>query len=172
MVAVLKLVRGVVGCLCLGIIAPQALAAQTFVGRVTSVPDGDTLWVVPDAGGKPQKLRLLGIDAPEICQPGGPEARDALQALVGRQKVEVEVQRNDDYGRGLARLRVGGSDVGATLVRQGKVWSYRWRRSLGPYAPQEQAARAARLGIFVIPSPELPRDFRKRHGPCGDHAKR
>jgi len=171
MVAVFRVIRLVVVCFLLGVAATQALATQTFVGRVTAVPDGDTLWIVADSGGKPQKLRLLGIDAPEICQPGGQAARDALLVLVNRQPVQVEVQRNDDYGRGLARLRVGGQDVGATLVRQGWAWSYRWRRSLGPYAQQEQVARVARLGVFASPSPEQPRDFRKRHGPCGDRAK-
>jgi micrococcal nuclease len=31
---------------------------------------------------------------------------------------------------------------------------------------QEASARAAGLGLFADPAAELPRDFRKRQGPC------
>ncbi|MDP3310892.1 MAG: thermonuclease family protein, partial [Polaromonas sp.] len=58
--------------------ALQAGAAQPWQGTVTRVSDGDTLWVRPAAGGKPLKVRIDGIDAPEICQAGGRAARKAL----------------------------------------------------------------------------------------------
>lgn len=144
----------------------QAAGASQFVGRATSVPDGDTLWVQPEAGGAPQKLRLQGIDAPEICQTGGDAARLALQQLVDDAPLQVDVRHVDDYGRGLARIRVNGQDLGALLVRNGHAWSYRWRRSPGPYAAQERLAREAGLGLFAHPVPENPADFRKRHGSC------
>lgn len=148
------------------LVANVANAAETFVGRVTAVPDGDTLWVQPQDASAARKLRLLGIDAPEICQPGGQAARAALQALVASGTVSVEVRYRDDYGRGLARVRVGQQDIAATLVRAGHAWSNRWKHSLGPYATEENAARLARAGLFATTNPELPRDFRKRHGSC------
>jgi len=139
---------------------------RVYLAKVTRVSDGDTVWVRPLSGGRYRKLRLDGIDAPEICQAGGVASRDALAAMVATHEVRVEVRRYDDYGRALARLSVGGEDVSARLVSAGHAWSYRWRRSLGPYAEEEAVARKLRKGLFSDPDPELPRDFRRRHGPC------
>ena len=146
--------------------AANAGAAQVFTGQISQVPDGDTVWVLPDRGGPPRKLRLAGIDAPETCQPDGPAAREALAGMALHQHVEVTVQRYDDYGRGLARIRLDGEDLGARMVREGQAWSYRYRRDPGPYQAEEATARQQRRGLFAQPSPELPRQFRQRHGPC------
>lgn len=139
---------------------------KVYEARVTRVSDGDTLWVQPLPEGRYRKLRLDGLDAPEICQSGGEAARDALAAQVLRQVVTVYERSQDDYGRALVRLQVAGGDVGAGLVQQGHAWSYRWRHSDGPYAEEEAQARAQKKGLFAEADPELPRDFRRRHGPC------
>ena len=141
-------------------------SGKVYEARVTRVFDGDTLWVQPLSGGRYRKLRLDGLDAPEICQTGGTASRDALAARVLEQVVTVNERSHDDYGRALVHLTHAGDDVGALLVLQGHAWSYRWRRSQGPYAQQEQQARALNKGLFGDAAAELPRDFRKRHGPC------
>lgn len=152
----------VAGCL----LVPQLGLAETFAGQMTHVSDGDTLWVRPADGRAPRKLRLQGLDAPEICQTGGSASRAALSQLVAGKTVRVTVKYHDVYGRGLARIVVNDRDVGAMLVQSGHAWSSRWHRSLGPYATQESQARAARRGLFADLAAELPRDFRKRHGSC------
>ena len=149
----------------LSIISP-AHAKGSFTGTVSHVTDGDTLWVVPDAGGSARKLRIDGIDAPEICQAGGETSREVLVQKALHQRVLVVVRRHDVYGRGLARIQLNGSDLGGQMVRMGQAWSYRWRRDAGPYASEETVARQSRLGLFANNQPELPRDFRKRHGSC------
>jgi endonuclease YncB( thermonuclease family) len=155
--------------LCLTLIilaANQAHAATAFTAIVVFVTDGDTLWVQPGSAGPPRKLRLDGIDAPEICQTGGVAAREVLKELVLYQPVRVTIRRNDVYGRGLARIEFDGGDLGAKMVRAGQAWSYRWRRDLGPYATEEAVARQARSGLFAADQAENPRDFRQRHGSC------
>jgi micrococcal nuclease len=139
---------------------------EVYSARVSRVFDGDTVWVKPLEGGPYRKLRLEGIDAPEICQSGGEASRDVLARRVLNQVVEVRVRAQDDYGRGVARLKHQGDDVAAWLVASGHAWSYRWRRSLGPFAEEERLARTRQRGVFKEAEPELPRDFRKRHGPC------
>ena len=148
------------------LIAGDACSARVYEGKVSHVTDGDTLWVQLDRGGPPRKLRIDGIDAPEICQPGGEASRNALAQRVLNQRVQVSVRRNDMYGRGLARIQLGGRDVGGLMVSTGQAWSYRWRRDAGPYAAEEAVARQYHLGLFVSGQPEQPRDFRKRHGSC------
>jgi endonuclease YncB( thermonuclease family) len=80
--------------------------------------------------------------------------------------VQVHVRRHDDYGRGLARITHEDEDVAGWMVANGVAWSYRWGRSLGPYAQQEEASRKAGRGVVADPAAELPRDFRRRHGAC------
>ncbi len=146
-------------------------ARETFVGQVSYVTDGDTLWVQPDSGGAARKLRMLGVDAPEICQSGGKAARDMLAQLALQRRVTVKVSYYDRYGRGLATVALDGQDLGARMVRAGQAWSYGWRGRPGLYAAEEAQARQSRSGVFAAAHPESPRTFRKRHGSCHPETK-
>lgn len=136
--------------------------------RVVYVTDGDSLWVRPAAGGRRVKLRLEGIDAPEICQAAGRQAREALQQLVLNQAVTVQVRAHDRWGRGIARVRRAsdGADVADQLAAAGWAWSDDWGWRAGPYAAQAEQARRERRGLFAQAGAQRPRDFRKAHGPC------
>jgi micrococcal nuclease len=140
--------------------------AGTFMGTVTHVTDGDSLWVRPAAGGPPRQVRVQGIDAPEICQAWGRESREALAAQVLHRQVRVNGRGRDTYGRTLAQVSFGNQDVGASMVGRGHAWSYRFRRDVGPYSRQESQARSAHLGLWSASAPIEPRVFRKRHGSC------
>lgn len=127
------------------------------------------MWVLPAQGGKSVKIRVHGIDAPEICQALGSASRDALKRRVLGQRVTVHGRRRDDYGRLLARIELNGEDTGQWMVAQGMAWSYRYRKNPGPYAVQQQRAKAAGLGIFspaLGAPPVYPAVYRKRHGNC------
>ena len=52
------------------------------------VVDGDSLWVRPP-GRAPLRLRLSGVDAPEVCQRHGPQARDIADAVAKEDKPPV-----------------------------------------------------------------------------------
>jgi endonuclease YncB( thermonuclease family) len=155
------------------LLGAAAARADELMGVVTRVSDGDTLWVKADpapgtgeADAKPFKLRLQGIDAPERCQPWGPEARAALESRLLRQRVRIVTRAKDDYARTLGNIYIGTLDISAWMVSQGHAWSYRYRRSQGPYAAEEQQARAARRGLFSLEGPMQPRVFRQMHGAC------
>jgi endonuclease YncB( thermonuclease family) len=146
-----------------------ARAPRSYSGMVSRVVDGDTVWLATADRRAPLKVRMLGIDAPEICQAGGTEAREALrERLQGRQvRVAVSGSRSrDDYGRLLGRVFVEDEDVGRWMVSSGQAWSYHYRNSKGPYAPEEARAMGSRRGIFARGDAENPRDFRRRHGDC------
>jgi micrococcal nuclease len=150
------------------LLASSSIAAQAklLVGVVTHVSDGDTLWVRLAGGGEPVKVRFQGMDAPESCQAWGAQATQALTAKAMRKEVTLNTRARDDYGRLLARVSLGGEDLGAWMVSQGHAWSYHYRRSAGPYAAQEAAARSARLGLWVNLAAQEPREFRARQGSC------
>ena len=79
---------------------------HTYTGVVERVVDGDTLWVKIDCGFETytrQKLRLRGLDTPELPSVAGQRARDFVQAAVGETKfVVVSTTKPDKYDRYLA----------------------------------------------------------------------
>ena len=144
---------------------PEKVEA-TWVGVVTYVVDGDTVHVRPLNGGAVRKIRIIGMDAPEICQSGGVAARQALQARVLKRSVTVRLQGVDDYGRDLATVYLSREDVGQWMVLRGHAWSYRYLRDFGPYVQDEAHAKLLGRGLFAEMTQEYPRDFRRRHGHC------
>lgn len=133
--------------------------AQTTVTRVT---DGDTV-VLSDG----QHVRLAEIDAPESCQPSGKASTAALVALCLHAEAEVLPTAQDRYGRTVARLRCSGTDAGDAQVRQGWAWVYRrYAPGDSPLYHVEAGARANSLGLWALPSPIPPWEFRRAHGPC------
>jgi len=93
--------------------------------RVTSVIDGDTIEVV--LAGRPDRVRLLGVDTPETVDPHrpvgcyGPEASAfTKQHLAGRTvRLRFDRQRRDRYGRLLAYVYLRGRFVNASLIELG-----------------------------------------------------
>jgi endonuclease YncB( thermonuclease family) len=142
-----------------------APAPRAIEGTVTRVFDGDTV-LVADAAGDAVTVRLNGIDAPEICQPHGAQARQALEELVLGKPVTALPKGLDDHGRTLAKLVHDGVDVGDRLVRDGHAWSYRYKHDKGPYVAQERMAHALYRGLHADRQALMPREFRKRNGRC------
>lgn len=150
--------------------AAAAPTKATINGTVTLVIDGDTLWIRPDAGQRdaprPRAVRLRGIDAPEICQAWGRQAKSALESRVLRRHVRLHGYATDDYSRQVATLELQGEDIGAWMVGQGHAWNAAFRRHPGAYAAQQHSARVARRGLFAHDDAIEPRRFRKVHGSC------
>ena len=142
-------------------------AAETWTGWVSWVMDGDTVLLVRNGQHEPIKLRVDGIDAPETCQPGGAEAREAMIRLALRKPVQVLDLGQDNYGRQLGRLSVDGVDLGAEMVRTGMAWAYRFRTGKGPYARLQRQAQTQKIGLFSAADAAMsPPVFRKFHGTC------
>ncbi len=67
---------------------PAYALADTLTGKVVKITDGDTVHVLKNNHTK-EKIRLAGIDAPEMKQPHGKKAKQYLAALVGNRFVTV-----------------------------------------------------------------------------------
>lgn len=143
-----------------------AAQAATLQGSVTRVIDGDSLLVQTTPDGKPLEVRLQGIDAPEGCQPGGAEAREALAAYVTDKPVTLQTKGRDHYGRTLATVLADGLNVNHRMVAEGQAWSIRTKWNRGPFVAQENMAQALKRGLHASPGALMPSDFRRRHGPC------
>ena len=138
-----------------------AVAAETFDGKVVGVSDGDTVTVWRN-GHDQVRIRLSGIDAPELHQAFGQQAKGLMSRLVFGRNVSVRVVDHDRYRRTVARLSVDGQDVGLAMLRQGFAWHYKHYDSDPVYASAENAARAQHLGLWADAHPEAPWDY--RHG--------
>lgn len=152
------------------LLAAGPAAAASIEGRVVRVVDGDSLWFKPDSGGPALEVRLQNIDAPEICQDWGPEAKKGLIdiALGGKGRLDVAGQSGvrDAHGRLLATLVIGGVDVNRRLVEEGHAWSARYKWDRGPLMAQERMAKALSRGLHGRAGAQNPREFRQQHGPC------
>jgi endonuclease YncB( thermonuclease family) len=79
-----------------------------------------------------------------------------LSALAFGRSALVVVEDTDRYGRSVGRVRVGGRDVNAEMVRRGAAWVYvRYNRDPA-LVPLEAEARAARRGLWALPEAERP----------------
>ena len=68
--------------------------ADTLIGRVVRVTDGDTI-VVLDSANAQHKIRLTGIDAPERKQAFGTKSKDHLSDAVAGETVVVDYSKRD-----------------------------------------------------------------------------
>ena len=139
-------------------------------GTDSRIVDGDTMWVKTEAQPEPAVVRIEGIDAPEICQAWGTEAKQALTELALNRQVRVKVVGRDDHGRVIGKVYDGDKDLGDRLIRDGHAWSSRYKYDRGPYMAEERMAQALKRGLHGAGGAELPRLFRQRHGPCANDA--
>ena len=133
--------------------AASAYQAVSTVEGTARMVDGDGLRL----GGV--EVRLQGIAAPELRQPGGREAAQALALVIAGKHVTCGLDGTTTYDRVVGRCTVDGRDVGAVLVFGGRARDCP-RFSRGDYAPYEAAARAA--GRDLSRSYRLPGYCRRR----------
>jgi endonuclease YncB( thermonuclease family) len=135
---------------------------MTEIGRVTLV-------TVLDANLVQRKVRLAGIDAPELRQAFGARSKQHLATLAFRQQIEVEWHKRDRYGRFVETLRVAGVDVNLLRVEAGLAWHYvQYQREQSEadrrwYATAERAAREGRIGLWADAEPMAPWEYRRLH---------
>jgi micrococcal nuclease len=138
--------------------------AEEFSGKVVGVSDGDTITVLRNR--TPIKVRLHGIDCPEIGQDFGSRAKAFTSELLFGQVVKVVPRDIDRYRRTVADvILVDGRLLNHELVRAGLAWRYRkYAPDIGTLAQLEAAARDAKRGLWSQPNPVPPWEWRKTKG--------
>ena len=127
-------------------------------GKVISTHDGDTITILQ---GKQQvKIRLYGIDAPELKQPYGKKSKQFLANLIAGKVVEVEENGKDRYKRTIGTIYLNGADINAQMVENGYAWVY--RKFSKKYTPQESKARKQGLGLWQDKEPIPAWEWRRR----------
>lgn len=138
----------------------DALTAISTGYKVIAIKDGDTIELLKE--GKPLRVRLLGVDAPEKNQDFGTVARQFTADLCFGQMVNLIIDGNDRYGRTVGTIILpDGRSLNNELVRNGYAWHYKAYSHDETLAQLETEARQNRRGLWEKPNPTAPWNFRK-----------
>lgn len=157
---------------------PTIAMPGSLAGKVIHVDDGDTLIVLDDKGFK-RVIRLTDIDAPEAghgrTRPGQPYSAASTAHLVSlalgqaatANCFDIDARRRDDgtmRERYICRVFVNATDINMAMVDAGLAMAYRHNRRYvrdpATYA-HEDAAKAARKGLWRQPAPTPPWHWRR-----------
>jgi endonuclease YncB( thermonuclease family) len=139
---------------------PCVALAEVLLGTVIAVHDGDTITLRTETNKK--KIRLAGIDAPELKQPYGVESRSALREAVLDKVVLVETSKNDKYGRAIGKVILDGQDINLKQLQSGVAWVYRaYLKELSKedrvvYREAEAQSKAIAAGLWNESNPVEP----------------
>jgi micrococcal nuclease len=158
------------------LLAPVVAGAEVRLwGTVRAVAGKNLVVVSPDRG--QIDVRLVGVELPEpprIGSPGdviegqpfGPQAAAYLRELLLERQVQLDTYGKDRAGRLLSVVWLGEINVNLTLVKEGLAW-------LDPHFTvtnvrvaleiAERQAQIGKYGLWALPGPEPPWEYRKRH---------
>jgi endonuclease YncB( thermonuclease family) len=147
--------RGIALAAFLGLLLASAALSQTLVirGTCVGVHDGDSCTLLR-SGNVQIKIRIAFLDAPELGQPFGYRAKQAMSQLVFDKEIAVYPHAIDRYGRTVGVVYVDGIDAGLELLRQGLAWTYtRYLPNASAdiqasYRQAETEAREQRRGLW------------------------
>jgi endonuclease YncB( thermonuclease family) len=149
---------GIAGAVGIGLALFQPPSTTERMIGPARIIDGDSLEV------NDKKIRLIGIDAPELNQdcgrttgpyPCGEEARRYVVRLIGSSPVVCESRRKDKYQRHLAQCSARGLDLNRQIILDG--WAVAYGRT---YEAEEAEARGRFVGLWSGAF-ERPTDWRK-----------
>ncbi|XGQ70450.1 thermonuclease family protein [Campylobacter hepaticus] len=135
------------------------IQTSSFEAKVLKVIDGDTIEVKQD--NKIFRVRLFGIDAPELKQNFGNQAREALNKIVKGKQVKIIYENKDIYDRIVAIVKLNDKDVNQFLVSQGYAWADVYYS--GFYIKEQEYAKKNRLGLWKQKNPIEPYKWRKHN---------
>ncbi|MFM7056167.1 MAG: thermonuclease family protein [Planctomycetota bacterium] len=143
-------------------------AGTELSGVATEIPDSDIL-LLKLADGQQKRIRLNGIDAPELPQPWGTKSREQLEALVQGRTLRVVTQGEDRAGQIIGdawfSIKAGAPEtlLNVELVERGLAWHFvRFAPDNRILADAEQRARTAKKGLWSDPAPTAPWDWRRQ----------
>lgn len=148
---------------------------QVVTAADIRVIDGDTVEVIYNDGRQSDRVRLLGIDAPEYSknnpdktQEYGLESKDSLEeCFAHRRPITVEYKKIDGYGRLLGIVNGGDMDCNLYQIKQGAAWHYKQYQNEQPtgdaaeYTRIETNRRENGYGLWGGNNPVAPWEWRK-----------
>ncbi|EOB5157249.1 thermonuclease family protein [Campylobacter upsaliensis] len=140
---------------------------KELTGKVSMVIDGDTIeFLAKTSKENPYnhitklKIRLYGIDAPELKQAYGKEAKEFLSALVLKQEVSLIIENKDKYDRFVGTIFLKGKDINKEMVKNGYAHAY--ESFSKKYLAEQADAKMFKLGLWQDEKAVKPSEFRRK----------
>jgi micrococcal nuclease len=130
-------------------------------GMVVGISDADVIMVLHE--GRGEKIRLYGIDAPDIGQAFNKRAKQFTSDMVYGKTVEVKTKDKDQYGPTVGLITVDGKSLNETLIKNGLAWVYRVfckEPFCESWIDLEIVARYHKIGLWSESNPIPPWEFR------------
>jgi micrococcal nuclease len=145
-------------------------ASNSFTGRVVEVIEGDLISLVK-ADATKVKIRLAGIDAPEIGQAFGDKAKKLLSEKLLDQKVTVILRGSGDRGgAAIGSVYFGVRWINSEMVEEGMAWCLKASppeldsSDNRKVAKCEETARTGKVGLWATKDPVPPWEYRQNGG--------
>ncbi|EAL3911034.1 thermonuclease [Campylobacter upsaliensis] len=140
---------------------------KELTGKVSRVIDGDTIELLAKTSKENPynhitklKIRLYGIDAPELKQAYGKEAKEYLSALVLKQEVGLIIESKDKYERIVGTIFLKGKDINKEMVKNGYAHAY--ESFSKKYLAEQADAKMFKLGLWQDEKAVKPSEFRRK----------
>jgi len=150
------------GLLAITFVTPVA-AGTRIIGTCIDVIDGDTIVIKTE--GKLVTVTLPAVDAPELGQPFGDEARSLTSKLVLDREVTVELAPGGSPSAAVARIVVDETDLAVVLLEAGLAWHDAVHDSQEQLVIRHIMARSAKRGLWSETDPVAPWEWRAAHAP-------
>jgi micrococcal nuclease len=150
-------------CICIGVLISGLLWAfpTEITGNVVSVIDGNTV-EFQTSDNETFRFVLAGIDAPEINQDFGEEAKKLLDKLIGGEEVRIVVEGKDRLGNRVGSLVYGkNKDPRHELLEKGLAWTAE-KNPKPEFETIKDAAKSHKKGLWEQSNPTPPWTFRRQ----------
>ena len=137
-----------------------SLTSSAFEAIVTAVTDGDTVKI--EYQNKTIKVRLAGIDTPELKQEFGQESKKAQEDKVPNKTVYIDGDKKDRYGRLIADIKIGSRWINKELVEEGYAWHYKQYSKDQELTEAEANAKKEAKGLWISHNPMPPWEYRRK----------
>lgn len=139
-----------------------SMIAMAVSGKVIRVSDGDTILI--QSGSQKIRVRMYGIDAPELKQNYGEDSKNYLEKRILNKNVDVKVINEDKYGRKVGKVFYKNKDINLEMIKTGNAWFYEYHaKKEKEYRKASKSAQEQKLGLWKDKNPQNPRNFRLEH---------
>lgn len=139
-----------------------SIIAVAVSGKVIRVSDGDTILI--QSGSQKIRVRMYGIDAPELKQKYGEESKKYLEKRIMDKNVDIKVINQDQYGRKVGKVFYKNKDINLEMLETGNAWFYEYHaKHEKDYRKAFKNAKEQKLGLWKDKNPQNPRNFRLDH---------
>ncbi len=140
-------------------------ANELIFGSISKISDGDTLHI-ESINKKKIKVRLAGIDAPELNQPFGKNSKKILTNFLNK-NIKLRVLSKDRYKRTIGIIYYNNHDINYHILKSGAAWAYKKYLYQLPisvkkkYQSLEALSRKNKIGLWKDSNPIPPWKWRK-----------